>query len=257
MLGKSGSGRLGRAHPRERKYARIEGRRGRHHEQSHGIARGDLSARVAAGRSRRPTSTRTASTCATASPNGCSEWKENGWRTSDRKPVKNKELWERLDRAASGAQSRRGIGSAAMLATRKTSGPTNWHAKACSLTSGAEFSLALSRVHRRSARATTAIAVSSAESVANPADNPSENRAPARSKDSSFDHRLDRARLLLGLRAGDVPKQHRELVSTDTSHDVRGANLRPRQAARRVRVPSRPAAWPKRSLIGLNPSRSR
>jgi ribonuclease HI len=28
-------------------------------------------------------------------------WKDNGWRTSDRKPVKNKELWERLDRAQS------------------------------------------------------------------------------------------------------------------------------------------------------------
>jgi ribonuclease HI len=27
-------------------------------------------------------------------------WKKNGWRTSDRKPVKNKELWERLERAA-------------------------------------------------------------------------------------------------------------------------------------------------------------
>jgi ribonuclease HI len=27
-------------------------------------------------------------------------WKKNGWRTSDKKPVKNKELWERLDRAA-------------------------------------------------------------------------------------------------------------------------------------------------------------
>lgn len=24
-------------------------------------------------------------------------WKKNGWRTSDRKPVKNKDLWQRLD----------------------------------------------------------------------------------------------------------------------------------------------------------------
>jgi ribonuclease HI len=24
-------------------------------------------------------------------------WKRNGWRTADRKPVKNKELWEELD----------------------------------------------------------------------------------------------------------------------------------------------------------------
>jgi ribonuclease HI len=26
-------------------------------------------------------------------------WKRNGWRTSDRQPVKNQDLWERLDRA--------------------------------------------------------------------------------------------------------------------------------------------------------------
>jgi ribonuclease HI len=28
-------------------------------------------------------------------------WKRNGWRTADRRPVKNKDLWERLDRATS------------------------------------------------------------------------------------------------------------------------------------------------------------
>jgi len=28
-------------------------------------------------------------------------WKKNGWKTRDRKPVKNQELWERLDKAAS------------------------------------------------------------------------------------------------------------------------------------------------------------
>ena len=27
-------------------------------------------------------------------------WKRNGWRTADRKPVKNAELWQRLDAAA-------------------------------------------------------------------------------------------------------------------------------------------------------------
>ncbi|MET0302034.1 MAG: ribonuclease HI [Methyloceanibacter sp.] len=27
-------------------------------------------------------------------------WKKNGWRTADRKPVKNAELWERLENAA-------------------------------------------------------------------------------------------------------------------------------------------------------------
>ena len=28
------------------------------------------------------------------------QWKRRGWRTADRKPVKNKDLWERLDAAA-------------------------------------------------------------------------------------------------------------------------------------------------------------
>lgn len=27
-------------------------------------------------------------------------WKKNGWRTSDRKPVKNQDLWQRLDAAS-------------------------------------------------------------------------------------------------------------------------------------------------------------
>jgi ribonuclease HI len=27
-------------------------------------------------------------------------WKKNGWRTSDKKPVKNQELWQRLETAA-------------------------------------------------------------------------------------------------------------------------------------------------------------
>jgi len=29
-------------------------------------------------------------------------WKKNGWRTSDKKPVKNAELWQRLDAARNG-----------------------------------------------------------------------------------------------------------------------------------------------------------
>ena len=28
------------------------------------------------------------------------KWKKNGWRTADRKPVKNIDLWQRLDAAA-------------------------------------------------------------------------------------------------------------------------------------------------------------
>jgi ribonuclease HI len=31
-------------------------------------------------------------------------WKARGWKTSDRKPVKNQDLWERLDELAAGHQ---------------------------------------------------------------------------------------------------------------------------------------------------------
>lgn len=30
------------------------------------------------------------------------QWKRRGWKTADKKPVKNVDLWERLDRAAAG-----------------------------------------------------------------------------------------------------------------------------------------------------------
>jgi ribonuclease HI len=33
-------------------------------------------------------------------------WKKNGWRTADKKPVRNIELWQRLDEAASRHQVR-------------------------------------------------------------------------------------------------------------------------------------------------------
>ena len=33
-------------------------------------------------------------------------WKRNGWQTRERKPVKNQDLWERLDRAAAAHQIR-------------------------------------------------------------------------------------------------------------------------------------------------------
>ena len=44
-------------------------------------------------------------------------WKRNGWRTADKKPVKNIDLWQRLDAAL--AQPRRcaGTGSRATPAT--------------------------------------------------------------------------------------------------------------------------------------------
>ena len=37
--------------------------------------------------------------CARASPSWIHGWKKNGWRTADKKPVKNVDLWQRLDAA--------------------------------------------------------------------------------------------------------------------------------------------------------------
>ena len=45
-------------------------------------------------------STPTASICATASPSGSTAGSRRGWHTADKKPVKNVDLWQRLDAAA-------------------------------------------------------------------------------------------------------------------------------------------------------------
>ncbi len=37
-------------------------------------------------------------------------WKKNGWRTADKKPVKNAELWERLEQAAAPPQRALALG---------------------------------------------------------------------------------------------------------------------------------------------------
>ena len=35
--------------------------------------------------------------CATVSRKWIHGWKQNGWKTADKKPVKNVDLWQRLD----------------------------------------------------------------------------------------------------------------------------------------------------------------
>ena len=57
-------------------------------------------------------------------------WKKNGWRTADKKPVKNVDLWQRLDRGADTSIRCAGTGSRAMPATMRTSAPINWRATA-------------------------------------------------------------------------------------------------------------------------------
>jgi hypothetical protein len=54
-------------------------------------------------------------------------WRRNGWRTADKKPVKNAELWQALCAAAERHRST-GSGSRAMPAMPRTSGSTSWPA---------------------------------------------------------------------------------------------------------------------------------
>ena len=55
-------------------------------------------------------------------------WKRNGWRTSDKKPVKNEDLWRRLDAARGDGTPSTGCGSgprgrSAQRAGRRTCAP--------------------------------------------------------------------------------------------------------------------------------------
>jgi ribonuclease HI len=57
-------------------------------------------------------------------------WKARGWKTADKSPVKNVDLWQRLDAARAATRST-GAGSRATPATSTTSGPTSWRGWAC------------------------------------------------------------------------------------------------------------------------------
>jgi ribonuclease HI len=52
-------------------------------------------------------------------------WKRNGWQTRERKPVKNQDLWQRLDQALSPDTACAGAGSRATAAIPRTSAPTS------------------------------------------------------------------------------------------------------------------------------------
>ena len=55
-------------------------------------------------------------------------WKARGWKTADKKPVKNVDLWQRLEARRRRTKSS-GNGSAAMPAIPKTSAPTRWRGR--------------------------------------------------------------------------------------------------------------------------------
>jgi ribonuclease HI len=55
-------------------------------------------------------------------------WKKRDWRTADKKPVKNVDLWQRLETAMSATGSS-GTGSRATLVIRRTNALTNSRAK--------------------------------------------------------------------------------------------------------------------------------
>jgi ribonuclease HI len=58
-------------------------------------------------------------------------WKSNGWQTAGKQPVKNADLWHRLDAAETRIRCN-GCGSRATPDTRTTNAPTGWRPKGCS-----------------------------------------------------------------------------------------------------------------------------
>ena len=57
-------------------------------------------------------------------------WKRNGWRTADKKPVKNVDLWQRLDAALAQHRVTLALGEGPCRPCRRTSAPTSSRAKA-------------------------------------------------------------------------------------------------------------------------------
>ena len=52
-------------------------------------------------------------------------WKRNGWKTADKKPVKNGDLWRAWTKRPSATTSS-GAGCAGHRAMPKTNAPTHW-----------------------------------------------------------------------------------------------------------------------------------
>ena len=128
LLGKSRPRRLGRDPDLRRAPQGDLRRRGADHQQPHGADGGDLGARSPEEAEPRRAAHRQRVRARTASRSWIHGWKKNGWKTADKKPVKNAELWQRLDEARARHDDRLALGARATPATRRTSAPTSWRA---------------------------------------------------------------------------------------------------------------------------------
>ena len=96
LLGQSRPRRLGRGAHLERAREGAEGRRSGDHQQPHGADRGDRGAGGA--EETAAVDFYTDSQYLRGGVTGwIAGWQKNGWKTADRKPVKNVDLWQRLD----------------------------------------------------------------------------------------------------------------------------------------------------------------
>ncbi len=95
------------------------GRRSRNHQQPHGADGGHHGAGGAEAALHGRSATPTATMCVDGITKWIHGWKKNGWRTADKKPVKNVELWQRLDAARAPAQGALALGEGPWRPCRK------------------------------------------------------------------------------------------------------------------------------------------
>ena len=58
------------------------------------------------------------------------QWKKRGWKTADKKPVKNADLWVRLEAGDRAPRGHVALGARAIRATSATNAPTSWRTSA-------------------------------------------------------------------------------------------------------------------------------
>ena len=122
LLGQSRPGRLGRVVALARSRARAVGVRAGDHQQSHGAA-GAISAFEILKRPMRVRLFTDSNYLRQGITTWLPAWKSRGWRTADKKPVKNQDP-QRLEQRSRATKSN-GVGCAGTAAIRTTSGPTS------------------------------------------------------------------------------------------------------------------------------------